>query len=89
MNSIEKVPRGVLGCGILLRTERLEIYAVAARCIDGTANIVVVLRAVLVDCVVIVLGVVRACQQNQWVAAVFLQPIFFTSSRGNGREKRS
>jgi hypothetical protein len=60
LNSIEKVPRGILGCGILLRTERLEIYAVAARCIDGTANIVVVLRAVLVDCVVIVLGEVRA-----------------------------
>ncbi len=65
LNVIEKAPRDIPGGSILLWTERIEIYTVAARDKGGTADIVVVLRSVLVDCTVIVLGEVLAYQPGQ------------------------
>ena len=65
LNLLEQILRGLPGSSILLRTERIEIYTVAARDIGGTADVIVVLRAVLVDRVVRVLGEVRADQPGQ------------------------
>ena len=65
LNLLEQTLRGLLGSRILLGADRGEIYAVAARCIGGTADIIVVVRTILVDRVVSVLGQVRADQPGQ------------------------
>ena len=65
LNLLEQTLRGLPGNSILLGTERVEIYAVAARCIGGTTDVIVVLRPVLGDRVVSVLGEVCADQPGQ------------------------
>lgn len=50
LNLVKQILRGLPGNDILLGNERGEINAVAARRIDGTTDIIVVHRTVLIDC---------------------------------------
>lgn len=65
LNLLKQILRGKPSHGVLLCTERFEIYPVATCDVGWTANVIVVLRTVLVDRVVRVLGQIRSDQLSR------------------------